>query len=830
MRAEMSANLADSLSSGRHFPIATIRPLSVSVRKHKHAVQTSSAPAWYRLTVPRGHRGARNFPCTGDIVVLSDATRPCRRPADLTRNGRSCCLAHVCYADGGALALEMVASQRLEQDARRYGFGMSLLSLVPYARIWQCLDHAAAVRRNPALVRAAAGDADTLVDMSTPFLGRSPPRQDDTGGISADMLAVFGLNSSQASAIQSCVAAARMPRGGRESKFSLIWGPPGTGKTKTISVLLQLMSQNSNCRVLTCAPTNTAISQVASRLLALRKQHAPAGSQGCHGDLLLFGNRQRLGIDAGSDLEEIFLDTRVERLKDCFSPATGWIQYLRVLQVFLIQSRPTERSYYYQYVNAKACNSPDPVKFRESYLGRPLFQEIFHKLRSCFRTITSHVPRAVILEKNYNNIVSLIDMLQDYSGLFDRIIAGNEEQAGYSDLVKDLVQNQEEIQCITRSLHRDLKLPRTGSKDKIKQFCLDSASLLFGTVSGSAKLQGQRMDLLLIDEAAQLKECEALIPLQLHGLKHAVLIGDECQLPATVKSKVAARALLGRSLFEGLCLLGHKKHLLKIQYRMHPSISIFPNTSFYSNKILDGPNVTQGMHERSYLEGAMFGPYSFINVDGREDPGRSKRNTAELEVIMEILHRLKQGRSQGVSVGIICPYAAQVEAIQRAIGNMNAMHPLALRVNFVDGFQGSEEDIIILSTVRSNGKASIGFLSDRRRTNVALTRARHCLWILGNAATLHGSDSIWTELIRDAENRRCFFHWGDNKSFSSPVTLPPPGTPVMGSEEEYRAAAVGFWAQLWLDMGAGATRIMKMVVGALGKMQWWIPGTRWLWS
>ena len=82
------------------------------------------------------------------------------------------------------------------------------------------------------------------------------------------------------------------------------------------------------------------------------------------------------------------------------------------------------------------------------------------------------------------------------------------------------------------------------------------------------------------------------------------------------------------------------------------------------------------------------------------------------------------GRKQGVSVGIICPYAAQVEAIQRAIGNLNAMHPLALRVNSVDGFQGSEEDIIILSTVRSNGKASIGFLSDPRRANVALTRAR----------------------------------------------------------------------------------------------------------
>jgi senataxin len=107
--------------------------------------------------------------------------------------------------------------------------------------------------------------------------------------------------------------------------------------------------------------------------------------------------------------------------------------------------------------------------------------------------------------------------------------------------------------------------------------------------------------------------------------------------------QVAGAALLGRSLFERLSLLGHKKHLLNIQYRMHPSISIFPNLNFYDKKILDGVNVTQEGHRRSYLQGAMFGPYSFINIDGHEDFGQSKRNRAELTVILEILHALKKG-------------------------------------------------------------------------------------------------------------------------------------------------------------------------------------------
>src|SRR6185312_16591240 len=113
-------------------------------------------------------------------------------------------------------------------------------------------------------------------------------------------LSPFRLNGAQADAVLSCISATG--RDGGEGKFSLIWSPPGTGKTKTISVLLLVASQTRDCRVLTCAPTNTAISQVASRLLELRKQHPSATNDGsgCHGDLLLFGSRQRMAIANGS--------------------------------------------------------------------------------------------------------------------------------------------------------------------------------------------------------------------------------------------------------------------------------------------------------------------------------------------------------------------------------------------------------------------------------------------------------------------------------------------------------------------------------------------------
>ncbi|XP_048556828.1 helicase sen1-like [Triticum urartu] len=776
IRAEMSSAL-DPQPNGSS-PVQ-IRSLVSLVPKGAKGVKKITP--FYRVTVS-GRRGACS-PCIGDIVALSAATP--------LRPGSPYCLAHV--KDVPNKCSFVVRASKVIEDVTCYAFVVSLLSFIPYARIWRCLNYEAAVERNADLVKVIAGDNTMQASSSGTSL---------TGGtgvlLTAGTLSPFELNQSQADAILSCISAVQC--GGASSKFSLIWGPPGTGKTKTISVLLLAVmtmsmttKSQSKFRVLTCAPTNTAICQVASRLLALRKQHPNAGAGGCHGDLLLFGNRKRMAID--NDLNEIFLDTRVKRLSKCFSPATGWKPGLLSLEVFLTD--PITLKHQYQLAREKNTSTNLP----ESSFVRSRFHEISQKLSACFRTIMSHVPRDIVLGKNCENIASLTKMLGDFGKLLGGKNAGNEvvrdafmrtatgEQRHGSGTARALRRSMAAILGVTRALARDLKLPRTRHGPAIKKFCLRSASLVFCTVSGSAKLNEQKMDLLLIDEAAQLKECESLIPLQVSGLKHAVLIGDECQLPATVKSKVSDSALLGRSLFERLGLLGHRKHLLNMQYRMHPSISVFPNISFYDRQILDGPNVTQTTHERSYLPGAMFGPYSFINVDGREDRGRSKRNMAEVAAILKILRSLKQAcasAGQVVSVGVICPYAAQVEAIQGRIGDVRAMRPLILRVNSVDGFQGSEEDIIILSTVRSN----------------------HCLWILGNATTLSGSGSIWGELVQDAVERRCFFDWDDGGAGASPAISH--GARLIGPERG--GATSTFDTQL---VGCEADRIC----GALGSLR-----------
>nr|TKS15567.1 hypothetical protein D5086_0000032620 [Populus alba] len=297
--------------------------------------------------------------------------------------------------------------------------------------------------------------------------------------------------------------------------------------------------------------------------------------------------------------------------------------------------------------------------------------------------------------------------------------------------------------------------------------------------SCSAKLHTEGMKpikMLVVDEAAQLKECESTIPLQLSGLRHAVLIGDERQLPAMVQSQISEKAEFGRSLFERLVILGHEKHLLNMQYRMHPSISLFPNKEFYGGLIQNASTVKERNYQKRFLQGKMYGPYSFINLAHGEEQFNddcSTRNLVEVAVVSELVASLFKGFTKarkGMSVGIISPYKAQVYAIQEKIGKTySAYSDFAVNIRSVDGFQGGEEDVIIFSTVRCNANGKIGFLSNRQRVNVALTRARYCLWILGNGATLVNSYSIWKKLVTDAKERGCFYNAEDDKSLSKAI-------------------------------------------------------------
>jgi senataxin len=243
------------------------------------------------------------------------------------------------------------------------------------------------------------------------------------------------------------------------------------------------------------------------------------------------------------DLDEIFLDTRLDLLMECFWPETGWKQRLRSLEVFLGRQIAMINK-------CKARKQDDGTQLLMYSFPTSSYHQIYQDLTWCFTTIMSHVHIDCIIQRNWGNITVLNKMLGDFSKLLGKMTVRKQGPRkgkkrggliGYSEeIVHTLREKMSAILDVTRTLKRDLKLPLTKKFWEIKEFIIENASLVFCTVSGSAKLIGDKRDLLLIDEAAQLKECESLIPLQISGLKHAVLIGDERQLPATVKSKVHA--------------------------------------------------------------------------------------------------------------------------------------------------------------------------------------------------------------------------------------------------------------------------------------------------
>ncbi|MCL7035661.1 hypothetical protein MKW94_006378, partial [Papaver nudicaule] len=612
------------------------------------------------------------------------------------------------------------------------------------------------------------------------------------------------LDESQATAVLSSISVALC---NHKSSIKLIWGPPGTGKTKTLSILLYTLLSKS-CRTLACAPTNVAVKELALGVLKLVKDphHMDPGQDEllCSlGDLLLFGSRNRLEVF--DDLEEIYLDYRVDRLVECFAPKKSWkkcfkttIKFLEdcVAQYHLSENESAGKA------QSNVHNDSTPV-VPSSFLGfiKDRYRAVVSPLKRCVSDLSTHLPKRLLLQHNFESMVRLLNLLDSFGSLLSENDVNGEEietlfthgevsasyhkyesEAYMSSTSAKLYKIRNESIDALRSLCDSLcdVLPDSMNRNLVWQFCFQSASLIFCTSSSSYTLHRVEMDplnLLVIDEAAQLRECESVIPLQLKGIRHAILIGDECQLPAMVASKVSDDAGFGRSLFERLSYLGHSKHLLKIQYRMHPKISAFPNANFYENQILDASSVLCKNYEIRYLEGHMFGPYSFISTsDGRDEldnVAHSRKNMVEVAITLQIVRKLFRawdGKREKLTIGIISPYAAQVAAIQEKLGHKyEKLEYFAVRVKSIDGFQGGEEDIIIISTVRSNSEGSIGFLSNLQRTNVALTRARRCLWILGDGKTLRSSRSCWSALVSDAEYRHCLFNAGKDKDLAKAV-------------------------------------------------------------
>ncbi|KAF9624453.1 hypothetical protein IFM89_011461 [Coptis chinensis] len=600
---ETHADLLSSMSTLFQAPVCEI--IAVEENEDYKLPDNLLYDIKYERQRDEGNKRDTYEPQMYDVFALTTSVKP-KCVDDLNRPPK-CYLPAVVVGvgdedDNPDLFTILTSKPLLEQEYQEKNIGVLyatfLINIATNIRIWKALHGGENVNILKEVLNADSKAEDTCEICSS---------QETKQDVNVDLHSM-NLNGSQIDAISSSLETRRCSH---KNSVRLIWGPPGTGKTKTISTMLWALLR-MRCRTLTCAPTNIAVKEVASRVVKLVIDSIQNDLYGL-GDIVLYGNKKRMKVDENSNLSLAFLDYRVVRLLDCFVPLTGWNHQL-------------------------------------------------------------------------NSMIALLDDPgSEYHLYLEDIKKRNEEAPTFLDYMRN----------------------RFGGTMKNLKYCIPSTSATLHSV--------QHFDLLIIDEAAQLKECESAIPLQLPSLRHAILIGDERQLPAMVKSKISEEAGFGTSLFERLVSLGKEKHLLNIQYRMHPSISLFPNSEFYAKQISDAPNVKDERYKKNLLQGKMYGSYSFINVSfGKDefDDGHSRRNMAEVAVVSEIVAKL---------------------------------------------YQGGEEDVIIISTVRSNGNGSVGFLSNRQRTNVAITRARYCLWILGNGSTLLNSDSVWKKLVLDAQSRGCYF-------------------------------------------------------------------------
>ena len=319
-----------------------------------------------------------------------------------------------------------------------------------------------------------------------------------------------------------------------------------------------------------------------------------------------------------------------------------------------------------------------------------------------------------------------------------------------SKRLNDLIKTREEMGELSQDNYELYKKLKSKAENEV----MSTAEVVVTTcvTALDKRLKNYRFPFVLIDEATQSCESECLIPL-LKGAKHAILVGDHCQLGPVVLCKQAAKAGFKMSLFERLVKLKVKPHMLQVQYRMHPKLSEFTSNNFYSGNLQNGVSSEERLHlSVNFNWPNPNKPLFFYHTCGVEQfssTGTSYLNQKEAEFIEKAVTSLLKGGVKPDQIGIITPYEGQRSYLVSYMiknGSVNMSFYKDIEVASVDSFQGREKDYILLSCVRSNDQGGIGFLNDPRRLNVALTRARYGLIIVGNAIVL-SKHTLWNNLL-----------------------------------------------------------------------------------
>lgn len=325
----------------------------------------------------------------------------------------------------------------------------------------------------------------------------------------------------------------------------------------------------------------------------------------------------------------------------------------------------------------------------------------------------------------------------------------------------------------------DEKRYRTLKKAAEREL-LEAADVICCTCvgAGDPRLSRIKFNSILIDESMQSTEPECMVPVVL-GAKQLILVGDHCQLGPVVMCKKAAKAGLSQSLFERLVVLGIRPFRLEVQYRMHPELSQFPSNFFYEGSLQNGVCAEERKLKIEFPWPSQESPMFFLVTQGAEEiagSGTSYLNRTEASNVEKITTRFLKAGVKPEQIGIITPYEGQRAYLVQYMQYQGSLHSKLyqeIEIASVDAFQGREKDIIIMSCVRSNEHQGIGFLNDPRRLNVALTRAKYGIIIVGNPKVL-SKQQLWNNLLNFYKEKKVLVEGSLNNLKESMIQFAKP--------------------------------------------------------
>ena len=597
-------------------------------------------------------------------------------------------------------------------------FGWYLTSVVSQQRMFEaCVQGAQPACLNPIIMAKTAANSEL--------------NYSDESSMPSEL---SKLNESQKS------AAIKFIRSSANS-ISLLQGPPGTGKTTTIVSMLRVISKGSAKTTLVCAPSNKAL-----QVLALRFLNDNPGIP-----IILMGVEQKIP----EDLKEISLHnwkaTTLSLLENVNKPLTNLANFTFSKKNTIENNKELlntqcDRACNAQRALAMQLNKYSMISTANSYpySQKTDLDSLLDKINELKSMINQFDMSQVVTRRSspVTNDEEPMKKVQDFSmGLLLAIKAFMPFLTVLSDKIKSSIVQK--------------------SDEALEKHLLKHSRIIFCTLVTSGRVQLREnmppIGALIIDEAAQSVEAESLIAFQ-HHPERVLLVGDTKQLPATVISKPAADKHFDWSMMWRLIEENRfSAEMLTIQYRMKPGICLWPSKQYYEGKLQTDPSVLK----RSPLLGdnpLLLKQRAFFDVKSNEvKVGHSCSNDIEVRAIADIVKKIRS-TNQDCKIGIISFYAAQVNKLEASFKKQKLK--TNLRISSVDGFQGDECDIIIISCVRTSSK-TIGFLNDFRRLNVAITRAKDNLIVVGNGATLKKHPSDIQKMLTDM--RSCGDYYTEDK-------------------------------------------------------------------